>query len=196
MGDRELVILSSFKQKIYCNTENFVYCKSTKGCLPVSSSLDIKLNIIYEKSQIYSYASDENIKPDIEKLGYFLDHSCIIYIPLHKNRAVGRYIVCNLAKFKPYLYLNHSIFRKCSHYIFFCRTFNSYMQKNVYKMILNKISQDILKDNEQIFISCDTRNVPSQKGIVGAGFKKIGVLRYMSLFGLKIHSKLLPDGAH
>lgn len=189
-----LLYISLLKQKAYCNINSIVYCKDNIHITNISSDLDLKIDEINEVSQITRHALDKNIIYDIEKIRYYIQNSCNIYIASHENKPVGRYVITDISNFKPSQYLNHSIFNKCTHYIFFCRTYEPYTGKNIYKYVLSKISQIGLKNNAKIFISCDINNIASQRGIISAGFRKMGVLRYVSLFGIELYSKLLSDG--
>lgn len=176
--------ISLIKQRVYCNINNIIYCKTNQYFPEISSNLDIAIDKIYHETQIARYTSDKNIKNDLERIIYFLKNSCNIYVVLHEGEVAGRYALAEIDNFKPYRYLNHPIFNGCTHYIFFCRTYPQYQNNNVFKHVLVEMCRDTLRNNEHIYISCGFGNIASQRAIIGAGFQKIGELDYTSLLNL------------
>lgn len=180
-----LSLLSLLKQKLYCNIKNVVYMKDDEDIPDIYPKIKIEYNVISDANQLQKYSNDKKFRKDIAKFKYFLNHGCKMYLTLYHNDIVGYYLTCKLNDFKPYLYHIHSLFKGDNKYaIFFCHTFDEYRRNEIYSYILTQICNDTLKKDETVFISTDTKNITSQRGIEKAGFRKLGRLRYKRIKSL------------
>ena len=178
-----LSFLSILKNKLYCNTEKIVYIKDDENIPYIRPGLRIEIKKISSSGEFEKYISiEEKLAKNRTKFKYFLKYGCNIYLSLHKNKITGYYFMCKISDFKPYPYNKLSLFQgEKSHYIFFCHTFSEYRGKNIYPYVLTQICKDVEKNSGVAFISTDIDNIPSQKGIEKAGFRRLCTLKYRNM---------------
>jgi RimJ/RimL family protein N-acetyltransferase len=193
-------ILSIVKQKVYCNVNNVVYSITDPVQInlvtPKIETHHIKIRDI-DKLWKYAQITDE-LKKEYTKFKYLIEHGVIIYLARYKSNIMGYYLVTDLDIFRPYLYNNHPLFEspKRRYYIFHCHTFERYRGNSVYPYMLTVISRDIfnINKNSVIYVSTSVNNIPSQRGIKKAGFKKLGNLKYYQIGPIVLKSDLLWEG--
>jgi len=178
--------LSLLKQRFYCNVENIIYKKDDRNIPDIHPKIKIECKVL-DSIGFENYSGRREMKKNIVKFRYLLNCGCKMYLALHDEDIAGYYLVCNLDRYKPYLYNFEPLFAgRNKHYIFNCHTFEKYRRNRIYSYILTWICRDTIQKNETVLISTDKTNIPSQKGIEKAGFKKLGTLSYMQLGILKI----------
>jgi hypothetical protein len=184
--------LSLLKQKLYCNVEKIIYTKEDKNIPIIHPKIEIEYKIISNIDELKKHYKNKNIKKKIVKFKKFLNNSCKMYLVLHKNHLIGYYYICKLSDFKPYLYLNYSLFEgNNKYYIFFCHTFDEYQGNGIYTYILSQMCKSTLSNYGKVYISTNASNIASQKGIETVDFKKLGILKYKKIGGVTFVSKFL-----
>lgn len=113
---------------------------------------------------------------DIGYLGY-LDGKCI-----HRSWVVCTPQIVNLHRFLKMRLLSDEAF------IHYCETAEYARGKNIYPHVLTEIVDNFLsfKEKKTIYISADSKNLPSIKGIEKAGFEKIAKIGILVILGIKI----------
>jgi len=175
--------LSLLKNKLYSDTEEIVYIKDDENIPHISPKTQTKIKKVSSPREFEKYAKiEERLTKNRIKFRYFLKHKSRMYLTLHKNKITGYYFMCKISDFKPYPYNKLSLFQgEKSHYIFFCHTFSEYRGKNIYPYVLTQICKDVEKNSGVAFISTDVDNIPSQKGIEKAGFRRLCTLKYRNV---------------
>ena len=180
-------VLSIIKQRTYCNVHNIIYIiEDPAQITPITPRIKIHYVKIKDVMELRKYANlDKKIKQEFIKFSYFLKHGVTVYLAIHNADIAGYYLVTNLNKFKPYLYNSHKLFQtsKNRYYIFHCHTFKEYRGNSIYPYMLAVISKEIFNKNREsvIYISTSLNNIASQRGIEKAGFKKLGIIKYLQL---------------
>ena len=178
-----LSFLSLLKNKLYSDTEEIVYIKDDENIPHISPKIQTKIKKVSSPREFEKYAKiEEKLAKYRIKFRYFLEHKSRMYLTLHENNITGYYFVCKISDFKPYPHNKLPLFQgDKSYYIFFCHTFSEYRGKNIYPYVLTQICKDIVKNSGVAFISAGIDNIPSQKGIEKAGFRRLCALKYRSI---------------
>lgn len=74
------------------------------------------------------------------------------------------------------------------HFIHYCETAPQARGKGVYPAVLSKIVDDF-KDRGEILMSINAKNIASIKGAQKAGFKEVGGVKILVIFGMKFIRK-------
>ena len=75
-------------------------------------------------------------------------------------------------------------------YIHYCETASCARGKNIYPAVLTRIVDDIKDKYKNIYISTNSKNISSQKGIIKAGFVEIDRIKIMIILGIKFKNLL------
>ena len=65
-----------------------------------------------------------------------------------------------------------------------CNTYAEYRGKNIYPFVLSEITKAIGSDDREFYIMTYANNIASQKGIIKAGFKKVGEGNKHNILGI------------
>jgi len=186
--------ISLIKQKIYCNTDGYVYLKSDEFIPELTPKLIIKIEVIKNQENLKKYEDNADIRRIKEKISFFLNHGCIGYFAVYNKEIVSSCWLCDLNKFHPYLHLNNPIFQgKKNYYIFYANTKNNFRRKGIVSYIYTQILKDIVGKQGKIYALIDTDNIASQKSFLKAGFEKNGWLRHIQIFKWILLSKFIKD---
>ena len=157
------LVINFFKTRFYVNSEFllYVYKIPKKQNSPVKIVKANNNNIsdilhFQEKRYLKMFKNFLSIG-DIGYLGY-INNKCIHRSWVKKGEQIVR-----LQKFLPYKLNKNQIF------IHMCETAHEARGKNIYPTVLCKIIDDF-KDNYEILIAVDSKNISSIKGIEKAGF--------------------------
>lgn len=182
--------LSLLKQRFYCNVENIIYKKDDMNIPDIHPKIKIECKVL-DSSGFEIYSGRREMKKNIVKFRYLLNKGCKIYIALHDEEIVGYVFLCNLSRFKPYLYNINPLFAGFNnYYIFNVHIFEEYRRNWIGSCMIKRICKDTIKKNETILASVDIINIPSQKMFEKLGFKKLGTLSYIQFGILKLRQKL------
>jgi len=157
------LFVNFFKSRFYINEEFYLYVfKNDKN---QTSDVDIVIANNDNISDILNFQDKRYLKIfkkflDIGDVGYlgYINGKCIHRSWVKKGEQTVR-----LQKFLPYKLKNNQIF------IHMCETAPEARGKNVYPSVLCKIINDF-KNNYEILIAVNSKNIPSIKGIEKAGF--------------------------
>ncbi|MCK4644408.1 hypothetical protein KAU32_12325 [bacterium] len=136
---------------------------------------------------------------DIEKINFFREQGTLnnlinlfktgelIYLGFYEDKCIHHSAIfinnTNRKIKKEYI----TIPPQCS-WIHYCNTSEKYRGKSIYSSTIREIALEIMKKNnlKAIFIDTDNKNMPSQKGILKAGFDIIGKIYVFKFFKIKI----------
>jgi hypothetical protein len=184
--------VSCIKQNTFCNSDVVIYKMYNSSIPVISPKVTVQFKVISSEADLNKFTEFSEIKSLFWKFRDFLNKGSQLYLAFVADNLAGYYLVTDLTRHKPYLFNYHSIFGVGSNYfIFYCRTFERYRNNAIYSYALTYICKNLAPHDGSVFISADSDNVFSQKGIEKAGFKKIGSLRYIQLFKFVMHSKFL-----
>lgn len=178
-----------FKNFLYFRTNIRIFSVTKDSLSNYKSTINFKLIKIKNYKEIEGLSENHLVKKNLNKFKYFLDNGCSLFFAIYENRVIGHFLSIEIAKFRPYPYLNTSSFDGNNYYIFFCRTDNKHRGKGVYPDALIRI----VKDNplpEKYLISTDKTNKSSIKGIIKAGFIRVVDLDFRNIFGITINDNL------
>jgi RimJ/RimL family protein N-acetyltransferase len=179
--------LSRIKRFLWTSVYNYVYLRRADSLgKSAPSAPEFGFLRIRDEDQL-SHNRDEF------KLRYLITMGCSVYLAKWNGTIAGRYVLCNLSRFRPYSYNEHELFQENdSYYVFFCRTYESFRGNGIFPQILELICEDVWRENPcgVIYSSADVGNRPSQRGIEKAGFRLAGRLRYMAALNRPIVSRL------
>ncbi len=71
-------------------------------------------------------------------------------------------------------------------WIHYCNTADAHRGKGIYPYVINYIAKALAasgKGMDRIIIDTEQKNIPSQKGIIKAGFKEMGMIKRTVFFG-------------
>jgi hypothetical protein len=186
--------VSILKQKFFCIDKKIIYIKANKEIPIIFPKIEIRYIILSDETELERLSVNKYFKKQIVKIKNFLKNGCKIYIAVDNNNIIGYYIISKILDYKPHLYLNNSLFEGDNKYfIFFCNTLFEYQRKNIYSYMLTQICKDFIKNHEEVFISTEAENIAAQKGIIKAGFEKLGVLKHFEIKYMIYKSELIKS---
>ncbi len=74
-----------------------------------------------------------------------------------------------------------------------CLTADQFKGKSIYPYVIGKIAEEIKVKNGGAYISVDSDNIASIRGIEKAGFRKTGRVKGLKILGVFLYKKLIPS---
>jgi RimJ/RimL family protein N-acetyltransferase len=175
--------LSLQKQRFYCNGNKYVFCKSAEALADMPDPgprIECRCEIIRDFAELERQACCPEIRKEIVKFAYYLRQGCQIYLIFHQNAVVAHSVVASLNRFHPYPFADHAVFEGGTDYlVFYGRTFPEYRGLGISSYMLTQICKNNIKNEERVFVTSNWDNAIAHKTIKKAGFKKLGILRYI-----------------
>jgi hypothetical protein len=169
------------KKYIYYNEKVYLYVSGTKK--ENKSPIEIKYASLNNLENILSFQSAKYI--DIFK--NFLAQGDVGYFAYFNNECVHRsWVVSKPRKVSLHPFLSLQL-KENDVYIHYCETASKVRGNNIFPTVLSKIIDDF--NGKNIYISCNSLNMPSIKAIEKAGFKRKSVFHVVCILSLKRISK-------
>lgn len=177
--------LSLLKHRIYCNGKKYVFCMSRgnlAGMPDLRPRIECGCEVVRDLAGLERHTTRPEIKKEAIKFKYYLRQGCQLYLMFYQNAVVAYAVVARLNRFYPYPFANHAVFKGGADYlVFYGQTFPEYRGLGINSYILTQICKNNIKDGERIFVTSDWGNLVSHKTIKKAGFKKLGILKYIKV---------------
>ena len=170
--------------------KNYLYKLNRDEAREVQSKLPVCQEPITQDNykRVIEVINLESYKESFKKM---LDQGQIGIFAIYNNRAVGynwAYIGRVYNKISKKRADDLIKLKNDKALIHFCRTAEDYKGNKIYPFLLSKLSKILFSkyNIKNIYIDTDIENIPSQKGIEKAGFRKIYLVKRLKLLGFFI----------